>query len=98
MATVFWNAQGVMFIDYLEKGKTITGQYYADLLDRFDDELKKKGPCLAKKKFHHDNALSHSSAVTTAKLIEFRYELLTHLLYSSDLTFCDFFLFSNLKK
>ena len=33
MATVFWDAQGVIHIDYLEKGKTITGEYYASLLD-----------------------------------------------------------------
>ncbi|XP_014486228.1 PREDICTED: uncharacterized protein LOC106750413 [Dinoponera quadriceps] len=50
MATVFWDTQGVTFIDYLEKGKTMTGQYYADLLERFDVELKKKRLHLAKKK------------------------------------------------
>jgi histone-lysine N-methyltransferase SETMAR len=27
MASVFWNAEGILFIDYLEKGKTITGEY-----------------------------------------------------------------------
>jgi hypothetical protein len=26
MASVFWNAEGILFIDYLEKGKTITGE------------------------------------------------------------------------
>ncbi|GBP58922.1 Histone-lysine N-methyltransferase SETMAR [Eumeta japonica] len=36
MATVFWDARGVIHIDYLEKGKTITGEYYSKLLDRFD--------------------------------------------------------------
>jgi len=25
MATVFWYSQGVIYIDYLEKGKTVTG-------------------------------------------------------------------------
>ncbi|XP_014487341.1 PREDICTED: histone-lysine N-methyltransferase SETMAR-like [Dinoponera quadriceps] len=33
MATVFWDSQGVIYIDYLEKGKTVTGLYYAELLD-----------------------------------------------------------------
>lgn len=32
-ATVFWNAHGILFIDYLEKGKIITGEYYMSLLD-----------------------------------------------------------------
>lgn len=29
MAIVFWDAKGIIFINYLEKGKTITGQYHA---------------------------------------------------------------------
>lgn len=100
MATVFWDSQGVIHIDYLEKGKTITGRYYADLLGRFDVELKKKRPRLAKKKvlFHHDNAPAHTSAVAMAKLVELRYELLSHPPYSPDLAPSDYFLFPNLKK
>ncbi|XP_039302537.1 uncharacterized protein LOC120357081 [Solenopsis invicta] len=42
MVTVFWDSQGVIYIDYLEKGKTVTGLYYAELLGRFDAELQKK--------------------------------------------------------
>ena len=33
MATVFWNAQGVIMLDYLAKKSTITCAYYANLLD-----------------------------------------------------------------
>jgi len=50
MATVFWDSQGVIYIDYLEKGKTVTGLYYAELLGRFAAELQKIRPHLAKKK------------------------------------------------
>ena len=80
--------------------KTITGLYYAELLGRFDAELQKKRPHLAKKKvlFHHDNAPAHTSVVATAKLVELGYELLPHSPYSPDLAPCDFFLFPNLKK
>ena len=35
MASVFWDAEYI-FIDYLEKGKTITGEYYSNLLTRLD--------------------------------------------------------------
>ena len=100
MATVFWDSQDVIYIDYLEKGKTNTGLYYAELLGRFDAELQKKRPHLAKKKvlFHHGNASGHTSAVATAKLVELGYELLPHPPYSPDLALCDFFLFPNLKK
>ena len=73
------------------------GQYYADLLGRFEAELKKKRPHLAML-FHHDNASAYSFAIATAKLIELRYELLPHPTYSPDLVPCDFFLFPNMKK
>ena len=36
MATIFWDSHGIKLIDSLQKGKTITGDYYASLLDRFD--------------------------------------------------------------
>ena len=46
MASIFWDASGIIFIDYLEKGKTITGEYYCTLLDKLDEEIKKKRPHL----------------------------------------------------
>jgi len=100
MATVFWDSQGVIYIDYLEKGKTVTGLYYAELLGRFAAELQSIRLHLAKKKvlFHHDNASAHTSALAKAKLLELGLELLPHLPYSPDLAPCDFFLFPNSKK
>lgn len=99
MATVFWDSQGVIHIDYLAKGRTITGQYYSDLLSRFDEELKKKRPRLARKKvlFHQDNAPAHSSHIVKAKLDQLGYKILPHAPYSPDLAPCDFFLFPNMK-
>ena len=44
MANVFWDAHEVIFIDYLQKGRMITGAYYAALLDRLVDEIRKKRP------------------------------------------------------
>ncbi|XP_014484314.1 PREDICTED: histone-lysine N-methyltransferase SETMAR-like [Dinoponera quadriceps] len=81
------------------KGKAITGQYYASLLDRLNDEIKKKRPHLAKKKIlvYQDNASAHKSVKAMAKLNELRYELLPHPPYSSDLAPFDFYLFPNLK-
>ena len=32
-ATVFWDAQGIIMLDFLAKKSTITGAYYANLLD-----------------------------------------------------------------
>jgi hypothetical protein len=49
MASVFWDAEGILFIDYLEKGKTIIGEYYSNLLTRLDEKICEKKPSLQKK-------------------------------------------------
>jgi len=50
MASVSWDAEGILFIDYLEKGKTITGEYYSHLLTRLEEKICEKRPGLEKKK------------------------------------------------
>jgi hypothetical protein len=49
MALVFWDAESILF-NYLEKGKTITGEYYSNLLTRLDEKFHEKRPALQKKK------------------------------------------------
>ena len=69
MASVFWNAECILFIDYLEKGKTITGEYYSNLLTRLDEKIHEKKTWFAKEKkiiFHQDNAPAHKSVLTMA--------------------------------
>ena len=62
-------------------------------------EFAGKRPHLQKKKilFHQDIAPSHTSAVSIAKILELRFELLDHPPYSPDLDPSDFFLFPHLK-
>ncbi|XP_025156069.1 histone-lysine N-methyltransferase SETMAR-like [Harpegnathos saltator] len=43
MASVFWDAHGIIFIDYLEKGKTINSEYYIALLERLKAKIAKNG-------------------------------------------------------
>lgn len=80
MATVFWDSQGIILIDYLEKDTTITGAYYSSLLDRLKTKLQEERPRLAHKKvlFHHDNAPAHALAVVAAKLMEVGFQLVSH--------------------
>ncbi|KAG5307111.1 SETMR methyltransferase, partial [Acromyrmex insinuator] len=74
--------------------QTINDDYYATLLDRFNNILKKKRFHLAKNKvlFHQDNARVHMCPAPI-KFNEFRYELLLHPAYSPDLAPCDFPIF-----
>ena len=80
MANVFSYAHGVIFIDFLEKGRRITGTYYAASLDLLVDEIRKKRPHLKKKKnlFHYDNVPSHTLNIAQAKKHEFGFESLPH--------------------
>ena len=65
MNIVLWDADILIFIDYIEQGRTITGAYYAGFLDRLVDEIGKKRQYLKKKKFlfYDDNAPSHTSNI-----------------------------------
>jgi len=88
-----------LFIDYLEKGKTITGEYYSSLLNRLDEKIRDRRPSLQKKNiiFHQDNAPTHKSVLAMGKLTNLHYELLKHPHYSPDLAPSDFCLFPKLK-
>lgn len=100
MASVFWDAKGILLIDYLEKGKTINSEYYTTLLDQLDVMVREKRPSLRKKKiiFNQDNARVHTSALSMAKIKELKYDLLEQPPYSPDLAPSDFYLFRNLKQ
>lgn len=100
MATVFWDSEGVIMVDYLEGRRTITGAYYEGVLRKLRAALIKKRPGKLHGGifFHHDNAPAHSAHVTRAVLREFRWEVLPHPPYSPDLAPSDFFLFPKLKE
>jgi len=50
LASIFWDAQGIIMINYLEKGQTITGDHYIGLLDRLNGEKKKKKAAFSEEK------------------------------------------------
>jgi histone-lysine N-methyltransferase SETMAR len=98
MESVFWDAQSILFIDYLEKGKTITGEYYSNLLTRLDEKIREERPSLQKKiLLSSDNAPAHRRVLAVGKLRDLHYELLEHPPYSPHLALSDFHLFTKLK-
>ena len=88
----FWDTRGILFIDYLEKGRTLNNEYYKALLVCLKEEIAIKWPQMLEKKvlFYQDNAPCHKAIATMAKLHELHVELLLHLPYSQDLAFCKF--------
>lgn len=100
MATIFWDTEGVILIDYMPQGSTITGTYYANVLNQLHDALKQKrrGKLSRGVLLLHDNAPAHSSRMAQATLDACGFEQLCHPPYSPDLAPSDFFLFRLLKK
>ena len=64
MATVFWDAKGVM-LDFLPKRSTITGVYYANLLDHLRTAIreKRRGKLSKGVLLQQDNARVHTCKV-----------------------------------
>ena len=50
MATVFWDSRRIIFVDYPEKGRTVTGEYYASLLKQLKVIVNGKRPHLARER------------------------------------------------
>ena len=100
MASVFRDAKGIVFINYLQNGKTINGEYYAKLLKELRQAIKSKRPGkLTKSVLHHqENAPAHKSLVAMSAVHDRGFELIDHPPYSPDLAPSDYFLFPNLKK
>ena len=100
MASVFWDREGVIMVDYLEKGSTNNGKYYADELPRLREEIKKKRRGKLRNGVYllQDNAPAHTSKVAMAAANECGYKILPHPPYSPDLAPSDYFLFPKLKE
>ena len=99
MATVFWDSEGVVLVDFLEGKKTVTGAYYIEVLRKLRAKLAEKRPEKLHHGilFHHDNAPADSSWIIRDVLSKFQWELLPHPPYSPDLAPPDFFYSQNSK-
>lgn len=100
MASVFWDSEGILLVDYLMKGHTVTGEYYSNLLWQLRDNIKEKrhGKLTKGILFHQDNAPAHTSNIAMATIHDCGFELMSHPPYSPDLAPSDYHLFPNLKK
>jgi len=100
IATEFCDAEGIAWIDDLERDSTIRGIYYAHLIRKVRAASKEKGQGKLHHGvlFHRDNAPAHMSSQALAAIQNVEFELLPHPLYSSDLAPSNFYLFPKLKE
>jgi hypothetical protein len=66
LASIFWDQEGILLIDYLPKGQIINAEYYSFLLVQLNDILKEthRGKFTKVVLFWHDNALPHRALAT----------------------------------
>ena len=89
MVAVWWSAICLIYCSFLNPGKTITSEKYAQQIDEMHQKLQclplalvnRKGPILL-----HDNARLHVAQPTLYQLKELEYKVLPHLPYSHDLS------------
>ena len=70
MASIFWDAEGVLLVDYLDKGHTITGACNADLLRQLREQIEqiRRGKLMWGVFFHQENAPAHTSTEAMAAI------------------------------
>ncbi|GFR78106.1 transposase [Elysia marginata] len=97
MLSCFCDCDGIIMTDYMEKAKTVTGEYYSGLLKRLRSELarRRRGKFRSGVLLLHDNAPAHRARQAAERC---GFKILPHLPYSPDLAPSDFCLFPNLKK
>jgi len=100
LASIFWDQDGILPIDYLPKGQTINAEYYSSLLVQLKDILKEKrrGKFTKWVLILHDNAPARRSLATQKKVAYLGLQFLDHPPYSADLALSDYHLFPGLKK
>lgn len=99
MCTVWFDARGVLLVDYLPPGQTINADYIMDQLQRLRAAVLSNRRIMRQKPFIiWDNARPHVAARTRAKVEELGFRQLNQPPYSPDLAIADFHLFGLMKK
>jgi hypothetical protein len=86
-ASIFWDQDGILLIDYFPQGQTINAEYYSPLLVQLKDISKEK----RHRKFTNgvlflqDNALAHRALAAQKKLGYVGFQYLHHPPYSPHL-------------
>lgn len=90
-----WDQQGVLLVEFMEPGTTITAAVYCETLRRLRRAIqnKRRGKLTAGVVLIHDNARPHTAGATQRLLEQFGWDIFDHPPYSPDLAPCDFHLF-----
>ena len=95
LASIFWDKDGILRIDYLPKGQTINVEYYSSLLVQLKGIFKEKRCANVTKGvlFLHDNVTAHQALARQKKLAYLGFQCLDHPPYYPDLAPSEYHLF-----
>ena len=96
LLTVWWTARGIVHVDYLLPGQSITALVYSEHIDAVQQKLLQSSAALVNRKgvlLLHDNARPHTARQTREKLKQVGWEVLPHPPYSPDISPSDYHLF-----
>ena len=96
MGTVFWDAEGLILVEFLECGQTITAARYVQTLHKLLHALRDKRP-ERDIIILYDNARPHAACLTSETIANMGWEVLPHPSYSPDLAPSDYHLFGFVK-
>lgn len=99
MTTIFWDARGILLIDYKERNTTVSAQYYAALMPRLRDAIKHKrrGKYAKGIRLLHDNTPVHTDLFVKTAVRQCGFSEISNPPYSPDLVPSDYYLISKLK-
>jgi hypothetical protein len=99
MAAVFWDRKGVLMVEFMQQGTTVTSEAYCGTLKNCTGPFRAKGIGMLTSglAFLHDNVHLHTAACSRGLQEHFIWELFDHPPYGPDLTPSDYRLFTYLK-
>ena len=100
MLTFFFDQDGPLLIDFLQRGTTMNAQGSSQTLTTFRQAIKSKRPGKISRgvTLLHDNPRPHTVNTITALLQKLKWEVLYHPPYCPDLSPCDYAIFGPLIK
>ena len=99
MCTVFWDAQGIILLSFLEPVANVNPELYIKTLIKPKARIVRTKSEKKKTFFlQHNNARPHASLKATECVTKFSWTVLPHHPYSLELAQSDFYLFEPLKE
>ena len=100
MVTFFFDQDGPLLIDFLQRGITVNAQRYSQILTTLRQAIKSKrlGKLTRGVILLHDNVKPHAANTIPAFLQKLKWEVLGHPTYSPDLSPCDYTIFGPIRK